>query len=195
MQEFNQIEALWAQHSVDVKLSADYVLKQAKKEVNQIRTKSMLNIAGMILSVFGIASIWLFYDFNSILTHLGLTIIILAVTVYTFILYNNHKLIARNDFTENPKVFLEQLKTYQLKRHELYNKLYWFYALALGLGMALYFYELLRHMQPWMQFLVLFLSFGWIIFCSTLVRKTVIRRDKERISLLIERFERISDQF
>src|SRR5690606_3767219 len=97
---------------------------------------SMLNIAGMILSVFGVASIWLFYDFTSILTHIGLTIIILAVTVYTFILYNNHKLIARNDFTENPKVFLEQLKTYQLKRHEIYNKLYWFYALALGLGMA-----------------------------------------------------------
>jgi hypothetical protein len=61
--------------------------------------------------------------------------------------------------------------------------------------MVLYFFEILGHLQPWVQILTVVLSFGWMIFCSTLVRKAVIKRDRERISLLIEKFERISAQF
>jgi hypothetical protein len=48
MQEFDHIEALWAAHTVDVKISSDEMLKQAKKEVNGMRTKSLLNIGGFL---------------------------------------------------------------------------------------------------------------------------------------------------
>ncbi len=195
MQEFDHIEALWAKHTVDVKISADEMLKQAKKDVSNMRTKSLLNIIGMMLSIFAVAAIWLFYDVTSISTHFGISIIILAIAVYTIILYSNHRVIARNDFTENPNIFLQKLKVYQLQRHQLYNRLYWFYVIALSLGMALYFYEVLHNFKPWLQVVLLVLSFGWIIFCSTLVRKAVIKKDKERIALLIEKFERISGQF
>lgn len=195
MQEFDHIEALWAKHTVDVKISADEMLKQAKKDVSNMRTKSLLNIIGMALSVFAVAAIWLFYDVTSISTHFGISIIILAIAVYTIILYSNHRVIARNDFTENPHIFLQKLKVYQLQRHQLYNRLYWFYMVALSLGMALYFYEILHNFELWQQILTLILSFGWVIFCSTVVRKAVIKKDKERIALLIEKFERISNQF
>ncbi|MGV3547891.1 MAG: hypothetical protein ACO1N4_12565 [Pedobacter sp.] len=195
MQEFDHIEALWAKHTVDVKISADDMLKQAKKDVNSMRTKSLLNILGMSLSIIAVAAVWFLYDFTSIATHIGISIIILAVTVYTVILYFNHRVIAKNDFTENPNIFLQNLKIYQLQRHQLYNRLYWFYAFALSLGMGLYFYEILPNFELWQQVLILFLSFGWVIFCSTLLRKAVIKRDKERIALLIEKFERISNQF
>lgn len=195
MQEFDYIEALWAKHTVDVKISADEMLRQAKKDVVNMRTKSLLNIIGMALSIFAVTAIWIFYDFTSISTHLGISIIILAVAVYTVILYSNHRIIARNDFTQNPHIFLQKLKIYQLQRHQLYNRLYWFYVIALSAGMALYFFEILHHLELWLQLLILFLSFGWVVFCSTLVRKAVIKRDKERIALLIEKFERISNQF
>lgn len=195
MQEFDHIEALWAKHTVDVKISADDMLKQAKKDVSSMRTKSLLNIIGMALSIFGVAAVWFLYDFTSITTHLGVSIIILAVAVYTAILYANHRVIAQNDFTQNPHIFLQKLKVYQLQRHQLYNRLYWFYVVALCFGMALYFFEILPNFELWLQILMLVLSFGWVIFCSTLLRKAVIKRDKERISLLIEKFERISNQF
>ncbi len=195
MQEFDHIEALWAKHTVDVKISADDMLKQAKKDVSNMRNKSLLNIIGMALSIFAVAAIWLFLDFTSITTHLGISIIILAIAAYTVILYANHRVIAQNDFTENPNVFLQKLKIYQLQRHQLYNRLYWFYAIALSLGMSLYFFEILSVLEIWLQVLILALSVGWVIFCSTLVRKAVIKKDKERIALLIEKFERISNQF
>lgn len=194
MQEFDQIEALWAKHTVDVKISADEMLKQVKKEVNGMRTKSLMNIAGMAISIVAMAMLWLLYDVQNWTTHAGISIIIAVIAVYTIILYSQHRLIAKNDFTANPNEFLTNLKQYQLNRFALYNKLYWFYAVALSLGMIFYFVEILAHLDLWMQVLAIAVSFGWMIFCSTLVRKAVIKKDKERIALLIEKFERISGQ-
>ncbi|MGE6221607.1 hypothetical protein ACQKCH_17420 [Nubsella zeaxanthinifaciens] len=197
MQEFDHIEALWAKakHTVDVKISADEMLRQAKKDVSAIRTKSLLNILGMVSSIFAVAAVWIFLDFNSIFTHLGISIIVLSIAVFTIILYNNHRVISRKDFTENPHTFLLNLKLYQIQRHQLYNRLYWFYAVSLSMGMALYFVEILTNLTPWLQGLILGLSFGWIVLCSTIIRKAVMKRDKERIALLIEKFERVSKQF
>ena len=194
MQEFDQIEALWAKHTVDVKISADEMLKQVKKEVNGMRTRSLMNIAGMAISIVAMAMLWLLYDVQNWTTHAGISIIIAAIAVYTVILYSQHRLIAKNDFTANPNEFIANLKQYQLNRFALYNKLYWFYTIALSLGMIFYFVEILAHLDVWMQILVIAVSFGWMIFCSTLVRKAVIKKDKERIALLIEKFERISGQ-
>jgi len=199
MQEFDHIEALWAKHTVDVSISADEMLKQAKKEVSGIRTKSLLNIGGMTLSFIAVvglwAALWLFFDFRSWTTHIGIGIIVIAVAVYTVILYNNYRIISKSDFTVNPNEFISSLKKYQLDRFALYNKLYWFYTIALSLGMVFFFVEVLGHMEVWAQLIFIIISFGWMIFCSTLVRKAVIKRDKERIALLIEKFERISGQF
>ena len=195
MQEFDHIEALWAKHTVDVKISADEMLKQAKKEVNGIRTRSLLNIAGMIFSFLAFAALWYFFEFQSWTTHAGISIIVLSVAVYTIILYNDYRIIAKNDFTVNPNEFIQSLKEYQLSRVSLYNRLYWFYTIALSLGTVFFFVEVLGHMNLWVQVTIISLSFGWMIFCSTLVRKAVIKKDKERIALLIEKFERISGQF
>lgn len=194
MQEFDQIEALWAKHTVDVKISADDMLKQVKKEVSGMRTRSLLNITGMAISIVAMAMLWLLYDVQNWTTHAGISIIIAAIAVYTIILYSQHRLIAKNDFTAHPNEFIASLKQYQLNRFALYNKLYWFYAIALSLGMIFYFVEILAHLDLWMQVLAIAASFGWMIFCSTLVRKAVIKKDKERIALLIEKFERISGQ-
>lgn len=195
MQQFDQIEALWAKHTVDVNISADEMLKQAKKEVNGMRTKSLLNIGGMILSVIAMAMLWLFYDVQNWTTHAGISIIIITILVYTAILYNNYKIISKVDFTVNPNEFITKLKLYQLDRLTMYNRLYWFYTIALSLGAALYFIEVLSHMEFWMQIVAIVVTIGWMVFCSTLVRKAVIKKDKERIALLIEKFERISGQF
>jgi membrane protein YdbS with pleckstrin-like domain len=194
MQEFDQIEALWAKHTVDVKISADDMLKQAKKEMNGMRTKSLLNIGGMILSVIAMAMLWLLYDVQNWTTHLGISIIIITILVYTAILYNNYKIISKVDFTINPNDFITKLKLFQLDRLTMYNRLYWFYTIALSLGAGLYFIEVLSHMEFWMQVIAIVVSIGWMVFCSTLVRKAVIKKDKERIALLIEKFERIGSQ-
>jgi len=194
MQAFDQIQELWQEHEVEVKVSADEMLQQAKKEVNGLKLKSALNILGMLASFIAIAALWVFFHFESWTTHVGISITIIAIGVYTLILYRDYRLISKTDFTAHPHEYLNNLKTYQLNRYKLYNTLYWFYMIALSLGLIFYFVEILAHFTVVQKVLAVGLTALWILFCSTILRKAVINREKERIALLIEKFERISGQ-
>ncbi|TCD10548.1 hypothetical protein EZ449_09390 [Pedobacter frigidisoli] len=194
MQAFDQIQELWQKHEVEVKVSADEMLQQVKKEVNGLKLKSALNILGMLTSFIAIAALWVFYHFESWTTHVGISITLIAIGVYTLILYRDHRLISKSDYTVHPNEYLNNLKTYQLNRYKLYNSLYWFYTVALSLGIIFYFVEILAHFNFIQQVIAIGLTALWIIFCSTILRKAVIKREKERIALLIEKFERISGQ-
>jgi hypothetical protein len=195
MQEFEDIQSLWDAHTVKVKISSGEMLAQAKKEVNSMRNRSLLNIFGMCFSLIAIACVWFVFDFSSWTTHAGISVLIIAIGVCTFVLYRGHRLISKSDFTAHPNDFLKELKLYQLSRYNLYNKLYWIYTIALCLGIGLYFYEVLAYFSFWKQCLAIVLTLGWLIFCSTIIRKIVVNKEKERIALLIEKFERISAQF
>lgn len=171
------------------------MLVQAKKEVNGVRTRSLLNILGMLLSFTAIAALLVFFPFNSWTTLAGLGVIIVSIAVYTIILYLDYRIIARNDFTEHPNAFLSNLKIYQLNKFNLYNRLYWIYAIALSFGFILYFYEMLDNMEVWIQISIVAFTIFWMFLCATILRKAYMKREKERIDLLIEKFERISEQF
>lgn len=171
------------------------MLDQAKKEVNSIRTKSLFNIGGMVISFLAISSLLVYFDFSSWATFLGIGIIVLAVAIYTILLYREHRLISQNDFTEHPGAFLKKLHEYQLSRFNLYNKLYWFYAAAVSVGFILFFFETLNHLNTWIQIAIVLFTVIWMGFCATILRKSYMNKEKERIDLLIEKFERISAQF
>ncbi|MDN3588703.1 hypothetical protein QWY86_18625 [Pedobacter aquatilis] len=194
MQAFDQIQELWQKHDVELRVSADEMLQQAKKEVNGLKLKSALNILGMLASFIAIAALWIFFHFESWTTHVGISITIVAIGVYTLILYRDYRLISKTDFTVHPNQYLNNLKTYQLNRYKLYNTLYWFYTVALSLGILFYFIEVLAYLSMVQKVIAIALTALWILFCSTILRKAVIKREKERISLLIEKFERISIQ-
>jgi len=171
------------------------MLSQAKKEVSGIKSRSLLNIFGMILSFAAFAALLIFFQFNSWTTHAGLSIIIISVAVYTFILYKDYRIISRNDFTAHPNNFLLKLKEYQLNKFTIYNKLYWFYALALSVGSILCFYETLGNLNMLLQVGIAAFTIFWMAICATILRRSYIKREKERLDLLIEKFERISEQF
>lgn len=195
MQAFDHLQELWQKHQVDVKVSADEMLQQAKKEVNGIKFKSIANIIGMLISFITFASLWLFFDFQSWTTHLGVSLILIAIAASTAILYRDYRLISNTDFTQDPKSFLSNLKTYQLNRFSLYHKLYWFYTIVISLGVLFYFIEITKTLNIVQAVVAILVTVIWIVFCSTMVRRTVIKRERERIELLIEKFERITAQF
>lgn len=195
MQEFEHIQSLWQSHSVEVKISSEEMLGQAKKEVNTLRNRSLLNIVGMVVSFVAINGMLLYFDFDSWTTTLGIGIIVVAIAVSTILLYREHRLISRNDFTEHPTVFLNNLREYQVSRYNLYNKLFWFYVAVVSFGVVLFFFETLQHLSVWVQGTIVVLTVLWMTFCATILRKAYMKKEKERIDLLIEKFERISAQF
>lgn len=170
------------------------MLEQAKKEVNAIRRRSLFNMGGMLVSLIVISLLLVFFQFNY-LTSLGIGIIILAVASSTVLLYREHRLISKNDFTAHPSAFLTRLHEYQLSRFNLYNRLYWFYAAAISIGFILFFVETLTNLTLWIQTAIVLFTVLWMAFCATILRRAYMKKEKERIDLLIEKFERISAQF
>jgi hypothetical protein len=194
MQAFDQLQELWQKHEVEVKVSADEMLQQAKKEVNGLKLKSALNIVGMLASFIAIAALWIFFHFESWTTHVGIVIFLVAILSSTIVLYRDHRLISRSDFTVHPKDFINSLKIYQLNRYSLYNRMYWLYTTALSLGFIFTFIEILPNLSYIQRIFAVGITIVWMVFCSTILRKAVMSREKERIALLIEKFERISGQ-
>jgi hypothetical protein len=170
------------------------MLKQAKKDVSSLRNRSILNVLGMLGSFLGVAVLWLFFDFTSYWTHIGISLILLSILIYTLMLYLNHRTISQKDFTQNPSEFLQSLKSYQIERQNLNDKLYWFYACFLSIGLAMYFIEVLKNFDVLTKSLIILLTFGWIVFSSTFLRKSIVKKDKERIAKLIQQFEKINSQ-
>lgn len=194
MQAFEEIQQLWQKHDVEIKVSAEEMLQQAKKEVNSIRSKSLLNIFGMVFSFLAFAFVWVYYSHEKWTTHIGFAIILIAILVSTIMLVRDYLLIAENDYTINPGLFLQNLQRYQESRFRLYNQMYWLYTIVLTIGFVLAMLELLDYLTSFQKILALGLSFLWIVFCSTILRKIVLTAEKERIALLIEKFERIGGQ-
>jgi len=195
MQAFDQIQELWQKHEVEVKVSADEMLQQAKKEVNGLKLRSALNIVGMIASFFAVAALLIFFHFESWTTYVGIAIFLIAILSSTIVLYRDHRLISKKDFTVHPNEYLKNLKTYQVNRYRIYNSLFWVYTFALSLGILFYFIEIFSYLTLIQRAFFIGFTILWMIFCSTILRKAVIKREKERIALLIEKFERISSQF
>lgn len=195
MQAFDQIQELWQKHEVEVKVSADEMLQQAKKEVNGLKLRSALNILGMVASFLTIAALLVFFHFESWTTYVGIAIFLIAIFSSTIILYRDHRLISKKDFTVHPNEYLKNLKTYQVNRYKIYNSLFWVYTFALSLGILFYFIEIFSYLTLIQKVFAVGFTALWMIFCSTILRKAVIKREKERIALLIEKFERISNQF
>lgn len=195
MQNFDFIEKIWNDHSVEAKISSDEMLAQVKKDVGTLKNKSFVNIILMVGCIIVLCVLWYFLTFSSITTNIGLGITILSILVYSVLLYKDHVLINKTDFTAYPAEYLTYLKQYQINRYKLYNSTYWIYVISLTVGIALYFIEILQYFSIEWRWLAIILTFGWILFCSTYVRKIVMRREKERIETLIEKLERLSAQF
>lgn len=195
MHNFDEIEKLWNSHSVDTKISSDEMLVQVKKDVAILKGKSIVNIILILGASAALVILWFYIDFSSFSTNIGLGVFIFSMLVYAGFLYKDHRLINSTDFTLNPTQYLQQLKKYQINRFHLYNYLYWFYAIGLSLGLALYFLEILQFFSVEWRWVAILITVAWIVFCSTFVRRVVIKREKERIDLLIEKFERLSNQF
>ena len=171
------------------------MLAQVKKDLGTIRSRSMLNIAGMTGSFLAFGAILLFFNFSSPTIVPGVSIILLTIAIYTLLLYREHRLISGNDYTVYPDKFLARLHQYQLSRFQLYTRLYWFYTGAISIGLVLCFAGTLEKLELWIQAAFIIFTCLWILFCATVLRRSFMRKEKERIGLLVEKFERLNSQF
>jgi len=195
MKDFDQLMSVWQGQPKQDQLSVDEVLKQVKKGISSMSRKLLWNIASMSVSFIIILGVMLFLVFQSWVTYLGMSIILITMILYIIMMIRDYKLIHSRDITINPTDYLQHLKEYQKNRAEVYGWMYYIYVLMISLGMGLYFFEVLQSASRAFKIAAYSITGIWFLFCAVYLRKRFISNEQEKLSLMIDRLVRLQSQF
>jgi len=195
MKDFDQLMSVWQGQPKQDQLSVDDVLKQVKKGVNSMSRKLLWNIVSMSVSFTVILGVMLFLVFQSWVTYLGMSIILITMILYIFMMVRDYKLIHSRDITINPTDYLQHLKEYQKNRAEIYGRLYYIFVLLISFGMGLYFFEVLQSATKAFKIAAYSFTGIWFLFCATYLRKRFLSNEQEKLSLMVDRLVRLQSQF
>jgi len=195
MKDFDHLMTVWQNQPVKEQLSVDEALKQVKKGMGSLSRKLMWGIVAMIVAIVNAFVILFFMVFQSWVTYVGILIMLIPMVIYVIMMFRDYRLIHRRDVTVNPTDYLQSLKEYKKNRAVLYGKLYYSYIVLLSIGLALYFLEVLNDATLLGKIIVYSLTTIWFLICTFYLKERIVKNEEEKINLIVERLERLKDQF
>lgn len=195
MKDFEHLMTVWQNQPVKEQLSVDEALKQVKKGMGSLSRKLMWGIVAMIVAIVNAFVILFFMVFQSWVTYVGILIMLVPMVIYVVMMLRDYRLIHMRDVTVNPTDYLQSLKEYKKNRAVLYGKLYYSYIVLLSIGLALYFLEVLNDATLLGKIVVYSLTTIWFLICTFYLKERIMKNEEEKINLIVERLERLKDQF
>ena len=195
MKDFDHLMSVWQAQPKQDQLSVDEVLRQVKKGIRSITSQLYWGIVAMGAVLALTFLILFFFVFQSWLTYVGITIMLVTMLLYSIMIIRNYRILNKRDSTLNPTEYLQDLKEYQKNRAKVAGWFYYLYVLLISLGLSLYFVEVLRNSTLLYRVLVYGLTFVWIMFLTFYYKKRIFKNEEEKLNLIIEKLERLQGQF
>jgi membrane protein YdbS with pleckstrin-like domain len=195
MKDFEELMSVWQGQPAQERLSVDDALKQVKKGISDITNQLYWGIVIMIAMLALTFTILVFFVFQSWITYMGIAIMLITMLLYALMIIRNYRILSNRDATLNPSDYLQDLKEYQKNRAKINSWFYYLYVLLISLGLSLYFIEILQSSSLPYKVLVYGLSTIWILFLTFYYKKRIFRNEEEKLRLMIDRLERLQDQF
>jgi membrane protein YdbS with pleckstrin-like domain len=195
MKDFDHLMSVWQAQPKQDQLSVDEVLRQVKKGIRSITSQLYWGIVAMGAVLALTFLILFFFVFQSWLTDVGITIMLVTMLLYSVMIIRNYRILNKRDSTLNPTEYLQDLKEYQKNRAKVAGWFYYLYVLLISLGLSLYFVEVLRNSTILYKVLVYGLTFVWIMFLTFYYKKRIFKNEEEKLNLIIEKLERLQGQF
>jgi hypothetical protein len=195
MKDFDHIMSVWQAQPKQDQLSVDEVLKQVKKGVRGITSQLYWGVVAMVAMLALTFFILFFFVFQSWLTYVGITIMLITMLLYAIMIFRNYRILNKRDSTINPTEYLQDLKEYQKKRAKIVGWFYYLYVLLISLGLSLYFVEVLKGATIYYKIAVYGLTIIWIFFLTFYYKKRIFKNEEEKLNLIIEKLERLQGQF
>jgi len=195
MKNFDHLLSVWQEQPKLPKLSVDDVLKQVKKGINKLGIRVLWSIISISVAIATTAGLTLFAVFEKRLSYIGLFVLLIGMIVYLVLQIGDYRTIARHDLTLNPGAYLNSLKEYQKRRAYLYGRFYYAFVLMICVGISLYTVEVLNNKPFIFRVIYYAVCTAYILFCTFYLKDKLIQREEKRVSYLIERLERLEEQF
>ena len=195
MKDFDHIMSVWQGQPKQDQLSVDEVLKQVKKGIRSITSQLYWGIVFMVGVLVLTFVIMFFFVFQSWLTYVGISIMLVTMLLYAVMIIRNYRILNKHDATQNPTGYLQDLKDYQKNRAKIVGWFYYLYVLLISLGLSLYFVEVLKSATIYYKIMVYGLTVVWILFLTFYYKKRIFKNEEEKLNLIIEKLERLQGQF
>lgn len=195
MKNFDELSSLWITQPKAEHVPADTILKQVKKGALGLKQKLFWSVLIMAVTFAMMIVLFLFFLFNSWLTYAGIFITMSTILIYGILMFRDYRLLSSHDPTTEVNVYLEKLKIYQTSRTRMYGKMYYIYTFLLSLGLGLFLVEVLKPASLFVEITAYILFSGWILFVTFYWRERIIKTEQEKISEIINRLERLKEQF
>jgi hypothetical protein len=195
MKDFDHLMTVWQGQPVKEQVSVDEALKQVKKGLGGLRSKTLQGIISISVAIVIVVISLLFAVFSSWASYIGLITLIVGMSIYLSLQIGDYRTINSHDPTIDPVKYLDTLKLYQKRRAYLYDRFYYIYAIIITVGIGFYAVEVLEDKPLAIKLLYYSLTAAFIIFCSLFLKDRLISSEKEKVKLIIEKLERLKDQF
>ena len=195
MKDFDHLISVWQEQPKRDQLSVDDVLKQVKKGISGMSQKLLWNIVSMGLAVSAMLAVMLFFVFQSLITYLGIGILIVTLILYALMMVRDYRLISKQDATINPADYLQSLQVYQKNRAKVYGWMYYLYVLLISTGLLFYFFEVLQSTTAVFK-AIIYSAYGVLVLFTTFyVRERFVKNEQDKLGQLIERLTKLQGQF
>lgn len=185
---------LWKKQTVSQSNIED--LKNRLKHFKKASLRSIwkTNIMLFATSAF-IIFIWIYYQPQFISTKIGIVLTILAMVIYVIVYNRLLKHYKEIDTNLTNQQYLQKLILIKKKQQFMQTKVLSLYFVLLMVGICLYMYEYASRMKIHFALLTYGVTLLWIAFNWFYIRPKQIKKQQDKINVLIGKFEEINEQF
>ncbi len=188
------LKGLWASQKIQ---SPDLAELHTKLDQYKKATRNHTLRASLALSVTGsfILFVWYYFQPELVTTKLGIVTIIGAIALYIFAINRLSSSFKTIDNSMSNQEYLDQLLVIKNKQRWLQTTVLNFYFLLLSTGLALYLFEYTWRMKFVWGVVTYSVTGAWVLVNWFYFRPKVIRKERAKLDQLIERVEKLKEQF
>lgn len=194
MKEFDDLKGIWQSQSMQGLPDSAEIMQQVdagRKQMGLSLRNSVLQLLPAFAVVLVVA---LLIPFDSVLTYIGIVIILVCIGVYATLILKHYFSFSRDYSMLKPSEYLLRIEEqYTIrKRFNAYGPL--LYMIILFIGVCLYLITILKNVNPVYLYGGLFLVSAWFIFVYTVLNKRIIKRESERFETMINQLRLLQNQ-
>lgn len=195
MKDFESLVSIWNEQKTSPSVDYREVIDRYKKTRNKFRTKLWAELIWMTIATLLLGYIWLSMPFTLWTTHISMFIFEICCIFYIYTQIKNLRTISDNSLLETPEKHIEYLERFKLSRYMQNTRNYYFYTVAMGIALGLYFIEFFTHVNTFVLIFAVGFSIAWFAFCTLWIRKVYIKKEEKRFNEMLNELKRLKNQF
>lgn len=193
MDNFDKIAAVWKTASTPPLPKAGDIISKANKEKKELSKRIWLQGITLLIATAVVLYIATSIHFKFISTYIGLALMVICVSVFSFIRLQQARFLKKVDFTKPLEIILIQFEEFYKKQQWINTKGVALYTIVLNIAFALYFYELLLPESFLFNAIVLALYISWMLFATLWLGKRAVKKEFEKTNAIIDKVNQLKN--